>query len=64
MAMAATGDPELSYQQGKITALEARAIGVHITFSPVVDVNSNPENPIINFRSYGATCDSFTDALF
>ena len=36
MAMAATGDPELSYEQGKITALEARAIGVHVTFSPVV----------------------------
>ena len=53
MAMAATGDPELSYEQGKITALEARAIGVHVTFSPVIDVNSNPENPIINFRSYG-----------
>ena len=53
MAMAATGDPELSYEQGKITALEARALGVHVTFSPVLDVNSNPQNPIINFRSYG-----------
>lgn len=52
MALAATGEPELAYQQGKITAREARATGVHITFAPVMDVNSNPDNPIINFRSY------------
>ena len=38
---------------GKITALEARAIGVHWNFFPVVDVNSNPANPIINVRSFG-----------
>ncbi|MEE2877094.1 MAG: glycoside hydrolase family 3 N-terminal domain-containing protein [Candidatus Neomarinimicrobiota bacterium] len=53
MAMAATGDLDLAYEQGKITAIEARAVGVHVTFAPVMDVNSNPENPIINFRSYG-----------
>ncbi len=52
MAVAATGDPKLAYEQGKITALEARALGVHITFSPVMDINNNPDNPIINFRSY------------
>ena len=53
MAMAATGDAQLSYEQGKVTALEARAVGVHVAFAPVMDVNSNPNNPIINFRSYG-----------
>ncbi|MDP6570698.1 MAG: glycoside hydrolase family 3 N-terminal domain-containing protein, partial [Candidatus Marinimicrobia bacterium] len=52
MAVAATGDSKLAYDQGKITALEARALGVHITFAPVMDINNNPENPIINFRSY------------
>lgn len=52
MAVAATGDSNLSYQQGIITAKEAKAIGVHITLAPVLDVNNNPENPIINFRSY------------
>ena len=52
MAMAATGDSSLAYDQGRITALEARALGVHITFSPVMDINNNPDNPIINFRSY------------
>lgn len=53
MALAATGDPELAYEQGRITAMEARAVGVHVTFAPVLDVNSNPKNPIINFRSFG-----------
>ena len=52
MAVAATGDSSLAYDQGQITALEARALGVHITFSPVMDINNNPDNPIINFRSY------------
>ena len=36
-----------------ITALEARAIGVHLNFSPVADVNNNPRNPVINTRSFG-----------
>ncbi len=52
MAIAATGEPEYAYEQGRITALEARALGVHITFSPVMDINNNPDNPIINFRAY------------
>ncbi|MCH7731546.1 MAG: serine hydrolase [Candidatus Marinimicrobia bacterium] len=53
MALAATNSPELAYKQGMITAKEARAVGVHVTFAPVMDVNSNPDNPIINFRSFG-----------
>lgn len=53
MAIAATGDPEFAYEAGRITALEARAAGVHWIFAPVVDVNSHPDNPIINFRSFG-----------
>ena len=52
MAIAATGDSSLAYEQGRITALEARALGVHVSFSPVMDINNNPENPIINFRAY------------
>jgi len=52
MAVAATGDTALAYDQGRITALESRSLGVHITFSPVMDINNNPDNPIINFRSY------------
>jgi beta-N-acetylhexosaminidase len=53
MALGATGDPDLAYQCGKITAMEARAVGVHYDFSPVVDVNVEPANPIISTRSYG-----------
>jgi beta-N-acetylhexosaminidase len=53
MAVAATGRPEDAYTMGKITALEARAAGVPWIFAPDADVNSNPENPIINTRSFG-----------
>lgn len=53
MGIGATGDEQIAYDLGRITALEARAVGVHITYSPVVDVNNNPNNPIINTRSYG-----------
>jgi beta-N-acetylhexosaminidase len=53
MAIAAGGDPKMAYEAGRITAIEARAAGVHWVFAPVADVNDNPENPIINFRSFG-----------
>ena len=36
---------------GLVTGREARAMGVHLAFAPVADVNSNPDNPIINTRS-------------
>lgn len=54
MGVAATGDEGVARDLGRVTALEARAAGVHVVFAPVVDVNSNPANPIINTRSYGA----------
>lgn len=53
MAFGAVGDLELVERFGEATAREARAVGVHVIFAPVVDVNSNPENPIINTRSFG-----------
>ncbi len=53
MAFGATGKPEDAEAFGRITALEARAIGVHWNFFPDADVNSNPANPIINTRSFG-----------
>src|ERR1700686_2377987 len=53
MAVAATGRPEDAYTMGKITALEAKAVGVPWIFAPDADVNSNPDNPIINTRSFG-----------
>jgi beta-N-acetylhexosaminidase len=54
MSLGAAGSEELAYAMGRITALEGRALGIHMTYAPVVDVNINPENPIINTRSIGA----------
>src|SRR4051794_13492863 len=53
MAFGAAGDEKLAYEAGRITAIESRAIGVQVNFAPVVDVNNNPRNPVINTRSYG-----------
>jgi beta-N-acetylhexosaminidase len=53
MAVGASGDERLAYEMGRVTALEARAVGIHIPFAPVLDVNNNPANPIINVRSFG-----------
>lgn len=52
MAVAATRDPKLDYMKGYVTAMEAKAVGVHQIFAPVMDVNNNPANPVINTRSY------------
>jgi beta-N-acetylhexosaminidase len=53
MAVAAGGNPKDAYTMGKITALEARAVGVQWVYAPVSDVNNNPGNPIVNTRSFG-----------
>jgi len=53
MAFGAAGDPELTRFEGAVTAREARALGIHWVYAPVADVNNNPENPIINIRSFG-----------
>jgi beta-N-acetylhexosaminidase len=53
MAVAATGDPALAERRALATAREARAIGIAQVFAPVADVNVNPDNPVINVRSFG-----------
>lgn len=53
MSLGAAGSEELAYAMGRVTALEARAVGIHQDYAPVVDVNVNPDNPIINTRSVG-----------
>lgn len=53
MAVGATGSEDYAYFQGKVTAREARALGIHWVLAPVADINNNPDNPIINVRSYG-----------
>ncbi len=52
MAIAATQDTTLAYLQGQITAREAKALGVNMVLAPVLDINNNKDNPIINFRAY------------
>lgn len=52
MALGATRDTTLAYEMAKVTALEARALGIHVAFGPVLDVNNNPANPVIGARSY------------
>ena len=52
MAVAATGNPDYAFQQGLITSSEAKHVGVNIVLAPVLDINNNPDNPIINFRAY------------
>jgi beta-N-acetylhexosaminidase len=54
MGVGASGDPAAAYRQGKIMAQEMRAIGVNWLYGPVADINNNPDNPVINIRSYGA----------
>jgi len=53
MAFGAIGEDRFAREYGRVTAVEARAVGVHLNFAPVLDVNSNPLNPIINTRSFG-----------
>ena len=63
MAFGAAGNTEYAESFGKITAQEARAIGVHWNFFPVADVNSNPANPIINTRSFGESPEQVGDMV-
>jgi beta-N-acetylhexosaminidase len=53
MALGATGDTQLAYEWGYAVGLEGRRLNVDVTWSPVLDVNLNPENPIINVRAFG-----------
>src|SRR5215469_13562738 len=54
MAFGATDNLEYAEEFGRITAQESRALGVHWNLFPVADVNSNPANPIIGTRAFGA----------
>jgi len=53
MGVGATRSADLAHSLGQVLGREARAIGVHLVFGPVLDVNANPLNPIINTRSFG-----------
>ena len=53
MAIGATRSEDFAYLMGKITAAEAKSIGINFNFAPVLDINNNPDNPIVNTRSFG-----------
>lgn len=53
MAIGATYNEDMAYQAGRIAAEECKALGVNVNFYPVVDVNNNARNPVINIRSFG-----------
>ncbi len=53
MAVAATNEPKNAYIAGEITGRELHALGINMDLAPSVDINSNPENPVIGVRSYG-----------
>lgn len=53
MALGAVSDPALLYEYGREMARECRLAGIHVNFAPVLDVNSNPRNPVIGYRSFG-----------
>jgi len=54
MGVGASGDAQAAFRQGKIICEEMRAIGANWLFAPVADINNNPDNPVINIRSFGA----------
>lgn len=53
MTLGATGNEALIYNTGKAMGMQCKRMGIHISFSPVADINTNPANPIIGFRSFG-----------
>lgn len=62
MMMGATSDAGIAYQYGKIVAEQCKRVGIQVNYAPVVDVNNNPANPVINDRSFGE--DKYKVALF
>jgi len=53
MMLGATRDPALVYQYGRLVGTQCRRIGIQVNYAPVVDINNNPDNPVINDRSFG-----------
>ncbi len=53
MALGATRSPELAEQAGHVLGRELLAMGVNVNFAPSLDVNVNPDNPVIGIRSFG-----------
>ncbi|MFD2330256.1 glycoside hydrolase family 3 protein [Cohnella sp. GCM10020058] len=61
MAIAAAGDPSGALTAGRITAAELQALGINFNLAPVLDINNNKRNPVINVRSYGDTAETVAE---
>ena len=53
MMLGAVQDSSIAYEYGRIVAEQCKRIGIQVNYAPVVDVNNNPNNPVINDRSFG-----------
>jgi beta-glucosidase-like glycosyl hydrolase/CubicO group peptidase (beta-lactamase class C family) len=53
MMLGAMRDPSLMYRYGEVVAEQCRRMGIQVNYAPVVDINNNPDNPVINDRSFG-----------
>jgi beta-N-acetylhexosaminidase len=53
MMMGAVDDPTLIYDYGRLVGEQCKRIGIQVNYAPVVDINNNPDNPVINDRSFG-----------
>ncbi|SHE70667.1 glycoside hydrolase family 3 N-terminal domain-containing protein [Flavisolibacter ginsengisoli] len=62
LTLGAINDDKIVYQMGQAVGEQMKRIGVHVNFAPVVDVNNNPDNPVIGYRSFGE--DKFKVARF
>ncbi len=61
MLIGATGNTDYAYEAGRITGEELRALGINMDLAPVLDVNTNPDNPVIGVRSYSSDPDRVKD---
>jgi len=60
LTLGALNDPSLIYEMGKVVGQQCKRIGVQVNFAPVVDINNNPNNPVIGYRSFGEDKDKVT----
>jgi beta-N-acetylhexosaminidase len=60
MTIGATADDRWAYELGRAMGRQCKMLGVHINFAPVMDINNNPDNPVINFRSFGEDKENVT----
>lgn len=61
MTLGAIEDNDYIYEMGEQIADQCKRMGIHINFAPVADINNNPDNPVINYRSFGENKEKVTE---